>query len=157
MALTRLKKSKTIPFLNIGTSDAPVWARIGKSTIFDLTLNANIVTSEFIEDDMPTDDVTYYQPTLPLELQTNEGDDAFDYIYDMFKTLPTGEDIKKEVLLVFAGASSPYDAWLTNSSLILTDLNTVDEKINFEDHINSITHGTATVDADGTPTFTAAA
>ena len=154
--LTRLKKYKFIPYINTGTSAVPVWSRIGKSTIFDLTLNANIVTSDFIEDEMPTDDVTYYKPTLSEELQTNAGDPAFDFIYAMFKALPTGEDVKKEVLHVFAGAKSPYDAWLANSSLILNDLNTVDEKVLFDININKITHGTATV-TDGTPAFTAAA
>lgn len=156
MSLTRLKKNKTIIFLNVGTTASPSWARIGRSTIFDLSLNANIVTSEFIEDEMPTDDVTYYKPTLPQELQTNAGDDAFDAVYTMFKSRPTGEDIKKQVLIVFAGASSPYDAWLTNSSLILKDLNTVDEKILFDLNINSITDGTAVISDTGVPTFTAA-
>lgn len=156
-ALTRLKKHKFIPYINTSTTSTPSWARIGKSTIFDLTLNANIVTSDFIEDEMPTDDVTYYKPTLPQELQTNAGDASFDFIYGMFKSLPTGEDIKKEVLLVFAGASSPFDAWLTNSSVILKDLNSVDEKILFDLNINSITQGTVVIDADtGVPTFTPA-
>lgn len=137
--LTRLKKSKTIPFLDTHKSGSdPVWSRIGKSTIFDLTLNANIVTSEFIEDDMPTDDVTYYKPALPQELQANAGDPSFDYVYDMFKTLPTGEDIKKRVLIVFAGSGDTFDAWDTNSSLILKDFNTVEEKILFDLNINSI-------------------
>jgi hypothetical protein len=157
MALTRLKKHKFIPYINVSTTSTPSWARIGKSTIFDLTLNANIVTSDFIEDEMPTDDVTYYKPTLPQELQTNAGDASFDFIYGMFKSLPTGEDIKKDVLLVFAGASSPFDAWLTNSSVILKDLNSVDEKILFDLNINSITQGTVVIDADtGVPTFTPA-
>ncbi len=157
MSLTRLKKHKFIPYINTGTSATPSWARIGKSTIFDLTLNANIVTSDFIEDEMPTDDVTYYKPTLPQELQTNAGDASFDFIYDMFKSLPTGEDVKKEVLIVFAGASSPFDAWKTNSSIILKDLNTVEEKILFDININSVTDGTVTIDADtGVPTFTEA-
>lgn len=155
MSLTRLKKHKFIPYINTGTSAVPVWARIGKSTIFDLTFNANIVTSDFIEDEMPTDDVSYYKPTLPQELQTNAGDAAFDFIYAMAKALPTGEDIKKEVLLVFAGTSSPFDAWLTNSSVILKDLNTVDEKILFDLNINSISSGTATF-TDGVPAFTPA-
>lgn len=155
--LTRLKKHKFIPYINTGTHEAPVWARIGKSTIFDLTLNANIVTSDFIEDEMPTDDVTYYKPTLPQELQTNAGDASFDYIYSMFKTRPTGEDIKKEVLICFAGATSPVDAWLTNSSVILKDLNSVDEKILFDLNINKITDGTVTFNEEtGAPTFTAA-
>lgn len=157
MSLTRLKKHKFIPYINTGTHDAPVWARIGKSTIFDLTLNANIVTSDFIEDEMPTDDVTYYKPTLPQELQTNAGDASFDYIYAMFKALPTGEDIKKEILICFAGATTPVDAWLTNSSVILKDLNSVDEKILFDININKITDGTVAFDEQtGAPTFTAA-
>lgn len=157
MALTRLKKHKFIPYINTGTPDAPVWARIGKSTIFDLTLNANIVTSDFIEDEMPTDDVTYYKPTLPQELQTNAGDASFDYIYEMFKALPTGEDIKKEILICFAGATSPVDAWLTNSSVILKDLNSVDEKILFDININKTENGTVTFNEEtGAPTFTAA-
>lgn len=155
MSLTRLKKHKFIPYINVSSTSTPSWARIGKSTIFDLTLNANIVTSDFIEDEMPTDDVTYYKPTLPQELQTNAGDASFDYIYEMFKSLPTGEDIKKEILICFAGATSPVDAWLTNSSVILKDLNSVDEKILFDININKITNGTVTFDeTTGAPTFT---
>jgi len=155
MSLTRLKKHKFIPYIDVSSTSTPSWARIGKSTIFDLTLNANIVTSDFIEDEMPTDDVTYYKPTLPQELQTNAGDASFDYIYEMFKSLPTGEDIKKEILICFAGASSPVDAWLTNSSVILKDLNSVDEKILFDININKITNGTVTFDeTTGAPTFT---
>ena len=157
MSLTRLKKHKFIPYINVSNTSTPSWARIGKSTIFDLTLNANIVTSDFIEDEMPTDDVTYYKPTLPQELQTNAGDASFDYIYEMFKSLPTGEDIKKEILICFAGATSPVDAWLTNSSVILKDLNSVDEKILFDININKITNGTVTFDeTTGAPTFTEA-
>ena len=119
--LTRLKKHKTIPFINIGTSAAPTWARIGKSTIFDLTLNANVVTSDFIEDEMPTDDITYY---------------------------------KQDVLIVFAGASSPYKAWRSTATMVLKDLNTVDEKILFDLNFGgTISRGTATV-TDGVPEFT---
>lgn len=154
--LTRLKKFKTIPLINTGTAETPVWARIGKSTIFDLTLNANVVTSDFIEDEMPTDDITYYKPTLPQELQTNAGDDAFDYVYDKFYNLPTGEDVKEDVLIVFAGASSPYKAWRSTATMVLKDLNTVDEKILFDLNFGgTISKGTATV-TDGVPAFTPA-
>lgn len=136
------------------------WARIGRSTIFDLTLNANIVTSDFIQDEMPTDDVTYYKPTLPQELQANKGDPAFDFLYDMFYNMPTGEEVKKNVLIVFAGAtgegaSATYKAWSCGASIILKDFNSVDEKILFDININSVIKGTATV-ADGVPSFTAA-
>ena len=110
---------------------------------------------------MPTDDATYYKPTLPQELQSNKGDACFDYLYDMFYNLPTGEEIKKSVLIVFAGGTTAgevttYKAWQTNSSIILKDFNTVDEKIIFDININSITKGTVVL-ADGVPTFTPAA
>lgn len=162
--MERLKKNKALIFIDTHTEGTtPVWSRLGKSTIYDLTMNANIVTSDFIEDEMPTDDVTYYKPSIPQELQTNKGDACFDFIYDMFKKRPTGEDIKKSVLFVFPGgtttgtgedAVTTYDAWLTSSSIILKDLNMVDEKIMFDLNINSITDGTCTV-SEGVPSFTA--
>lgn len=152
--LTRLRKHQFIPFIDISSTSTPSWARIGKSTIFDLALNANTEDQDFIEDEMPTTEITYYKPTLPQELQTNAGDAAFDFIYEMFKSRPVGEAVKKSVLLVFAG-TSPYDAWLTTSTIVLKDLNTVDQKINFDININKITDGTATV-SDGVPSFTAA-
>ena len=114
---------------------------------------------------MPTDDVTYYKPTLPQELQANKGDACFDFLYDMFYNLPTGEAIKKPVLIVFAGGTTTgtgenkvttYKAWDCNASIILKDFNTVDEKILFDININSIVKGTVVL-ANGVPTFTATA
>ena len=101
--LTRLKKHKTIPFLNISQTETPSWARIGKSTVFDLVLNAQTEDNNFIEDEMATTDITYYKPELAQELQANKGDSAFDYLYEMFYNLPTGEAVKKNLLIVFDG------------------------------------------------------
>ena len=160
MTLERLKKHKTIPFLNTSATSTASWARIGKSTVFDLVMNAQTETNDFIEDEMPTTDVTHYEPSLAQELQCNKGDDAFDYLYDMFFNCPTGEDVKKELLIVFAGnvgtSQSPsYNAWDTESTLILDHFDSVAEKIYFSFNINKITRGTATV-SDGVPSFSAA-
>lgn len=157
--LTRLKKHNTIPFLDIGTNNTPQWARIGKSTVFDLVLNAQTEENNFIEDEMATTDVMRYAPSLAQELQCNKGDAAFDYLYDMFFNLPTGEDVKKKLLIVFAGNTGTEDApkfkaWNTVSTLILDHFDSVAEKIYFSFTITSIERGTATV-ADGAPTFTA--
>lgn len=156
--LTRLKKHKTIPFLNTETADAPAWARIGKSTIFDLILNAQIEENDFIVNERPETDITYYKPELAQELQANKGDAAFDYLYDMFFNLPTGENVKKNLLIVFDGNTGTEDvpkfnAWNTQSTLILDHFDTVAEKIYFKFNINTIERGTATV-TDGKPTFT---
>lgn len=158
--LTRLKKHNTIPFLNTGTSSSPDWARIGKSTVFDLVLNAQTEENNFIEDELATTDVLRYAPSLAQELQCNKGDDAFDYLYNLFFNLPTGEDVKKGLMVVFAGnvgtdAAPKFNAWNTISTLILDHFDSVAEKIYFSFTITSITKGTATV-SDGVPTFTAA-
>lgn len=158
MALERLKKHNTIPFLNISGTEVPQWARIGKSTVFDLVLNAQTEENNFIEDEMATTDVMRYAPSLAQELQCNKGDEAFDYLYDLFYNLPVGEDVKKKLLIVFAGntgsADAPkFKAWNTTSTLILDHFDSVAEKIYFSFTITSIDRGSVTV-SNGTPTFT---
>lgn len=138
----------------------PVWARIGKSTVFDLVLNAQTEDNDFIQDEMPTTDVMYYKPELSEELQCNKGDPAFDYLYDMFYNLPTGEEVKKNLLIVFDGNTGTdeepvFKAWNTQSTLILDHFDAVAEKIYFKFNINSIERGTATV-TGGKPTYTKA-
>ena len=136
--------------------------RIGKSTIFALALNANVVTQDFIEDEAPTDEVTYYKPTLPQELAAYKGDPAFDFIYDMFYKLPTGTGVQKTLLIVFDGnvgteAAPKFNAWQASATVVLKEFNTVDEKITFDLNFNgNIERGTATV-SDGKPVFTTAA
>lgn len=160
MALTRLKKHKTIPYLNtnITGSGSEDWARIGRSTVFDLQLNAQTEENDFIEDEMPTTEIMYYKPAMDQELQTNKGDEAFDHVYDMFYNLPTGEDVKRDMLIVFAGDNldGSNNAWKCNTTLTLTDLDTVAEKVKFSVNINKIVRGTVTFDSStGEPTFAA--
>lgn len=152
-------KPKSMIFIDTGT-DTPIWARIGKSTVYDLTLNANVVTNDFIEDELPTDEVDYYKPEMSQELATYEGDKAFDYIWDMFYNLPVGTELNKTVLFVFpkntgTEEAPTFEAWQTVSTIVLTDFNSVDKKVSFTIKINKIERGTATV-TDGTPSFTAA-
>ena len=144
--------------MNTGTSEVPVWSRIGKSTVFDLVLNAVTEENDFIEDEMATTDITSYKPSLAQELQCNKGDAAFDYLYDMFYNLPTGEDVKKNLLIVFDGnqgteEAPEFRAWNTQATLTLDHFDSVAEKIYFNFAINSIERGTATV-AEGKPNYT---
>ena len=143
--------------MNIGTTAEPVWARIGKSTVFDLVLNPQEEENDFIENEMPTIDIMSYKPELAQELQCNKGDAAFDYLYDMFYNLPTGEDVKKNLLIVFDGnqgtADAPkYRAWNTMATLKLDHFDSVAEKIYFNFSISNIERGTATV-TEGKPVF----
>ena len=142
--------------MDISKTDEPSWARIGKSTVFDLVLNAQTEENDFIEDEMKTTDITSYKPELSQELQCNKGDPAFDYLYNMFYNLPTGEDVKKNVLIVFDGNNGTeeepkFNAWKTVSTLVLDHFDSVAEKIYFKFNINKIERGTCTV-AAGVPT-----
>lgn len=144
--------------MDISNTDEPSWARIGKSTVFDLVLNAQTEENDFIEDEMKTTDITSYKPELSQELQANKGDPAFDYLYDMFYNLPTGEDVKKNLLIVFDGNNGTeeapkFNAWKTTSTLVIDHFDSVAEKIYFKLNINQIERGTCTV-AAGVPTYT---
>ena len=144
--------------MNISATDAENWARIGKSTIFDLVLNAQTEDNDFIEDEMATTEIMSYKPELAQELQANKGDPAFDFLYDMFFNLPTGEEVKKNLLIVFAGNVGTEDApkfraWNTTSTLILDHFDSVAEKIYFKFSIIKVNKGTVTVN-DGVPVFT---
>lgn len=144
--------------MDISKTDEPSWARIGKSTVFDLVLNAQTEENDFIEDEMKTTDITSYKPELSQELQANKGDPAFDYLYEMFYNLPTGEDVKKNLLIVFDGNNGTeeepkFNGWKTVSTLVLDHFDSVAEKIYFKLNINQIERGTCTVTA-GVPTYT---
>lgn len=146
--------------MNTGTTEAPVWARIGKSTVFDLVLNAQTEENDFIEDELTTTDIKSYKPALSQELQANKGDPAFDYLYEMFYNLPTGEDAKKNLLIVFDGNQGTEDApsfraWNTMATLTLDHFDSVAEKIYFNFSIYNIERGTVTV-TEGKPTFVVA-
>lgn len=150
--LTRLKKHRTIPFLDIAADSASAadWARIGRSTVFDLVLNAQTEDNDFIQNEMPETDIKYYKPELSQELQSNKGDKAFDYLYNMFFNLPTGEEVKKRMLIVFDGNvgtedAPKFNAWNTKSTLTLDHFDTVAEKIYFKFSIFEIDRGTCTV------------
>ncbi len=155
--LERLKKYQTMLHINTGTSAVPVWARIGKSTVFDLVMNAQTEENDFIEDEQVTTDIMSYKPEIAEELQANKGDAAFDFLYAMFKSRPTGEEVKKEVLLTFAGnkgtSEAPaFDGWDTESTITIDHFDSVAEKIYFKISINKITEGTVTV-TGGVPDF----
>lgn len=158
--LKRWTKEKSMIFIDTADDETPDWARIGKSTVYDLVLNANTVTEDFIEDEMPRDEVDYYKPEMSQELATYEGDKAFDYVWNMFYELPVGTELNKKILFVFpknigSDVGTKFQAWNTECAVILSNFNSVDKKVTFTLKINQIERGTATV-TEGKPSFTKA-
>ena len=160
MATTRLEKHQTPVFIDVsktlnGSGDwTPSWKRVELSTIFALNPNPQTETLDFIAYEAPVEEITKYQPELPLECATYEGDSAFDFLYELYKSLPVGSAAYVPTLICFGGTGK--DAWqIKKTTIVFGELNTVDRKLNFTLKFGGdIEKGTYTI-TSGTPSFTA--
>ena len=156
MALVKLKKSQFIIFLDTAkdkTFVANTWTRIDKSTIFDLAYNPQTTSNDYIDSDMPEEEVDNYQPELPQEIVLVEGNPMYDFISEMAYDLPTGEEVKVPYLLAFGGSTKR--AWRGIATILVNNLNSVEGKISFTIKFNTIDKGTYET-VEGKPVFTKA-
>lgn len=156
MALAKLLKSQFLLFLDTAkdtTFAKSVWARIDKSTIFDLALNPQTTSNDYIDNNLPEEEVDRYQPEMGQEIALYQGNPMFDFIYGMVYDLPVGAEVKVPYLLCFGG--SEKKAWRGVSTIVLGNLNTVDGKITFTIKFNTVDKGTYEV-KEGAPEFTLA-
>lgn len=154
MALAKLKKSQFLMFLDTAvdkTFSSNVWARIDKSTIFDLAFNPQTTSNDYIDSDIPEEEVDKYQPEMSQEITLLEGNPMFDFMYEMAYNLPTGEEVKIPYLLCFGGSTKR--AWQGVATVLVNNLNAVEGKITFTIKFNTIDKGTYEV-VDGAPEFT---
>lgn len=157
--LTRLEKHQTPIFIDSSKSAnsdgawAPTWKRVELSTTFALNLNPQTETLDFISYEAPVEEITKNQPELPLECASYEGDPAFDFLYELFKSRPVGAQAYVPTLICFAGTDK--SAWqIQKTTIVFSDFNTVDRKLNFTLKFGgTIEDGTYEV-SDGVPKFT---
>lgn len=98
MALTR---SQFYMFLNTAPGAAGTYALIGDGvTELTVSYNPQTNTEQFIHEDVARTSITGYQPNAPATAQCVKGDKVFDYINDMRRTLPIGDEAKTDVVLV---------------------------------------------------------
>lgn len=96
-----IKKTKIVPFINVGTSENPEWMRIKKSTSFTLATNPQTKTFDFISSDHPEEEIDSYQPSLAQSITMFKGEDDYQHIFDMLYELPTGAEAHRDVLIAF--------------------------------------------------------
>ena len=59
------EKQNSMLFIDTSeTPSAPDWARLRKSTVFDLAFNPEVETLDFIDQQFPSDVLKYYKPCL---------------------------------------------------------------------------------------------
>lgn len=139
------------------TPNTPDWARIVYSTVFDLAFNAETETLDYISSAAPTDMIKTYKPSMDQETVLEEGDDLFDYMFDLMQSLPTGTAAERPCLIVFPKAGTTtgtFVAWKVNATITFKNYNPVDKKLTFSlTFAGDIAKGTVTI-TSGTPTFT---
>lgn len=154
------EKQNSMLFIDTSeTPSAPDWARLRKSTVFDLAFNPEVETLDFIDQQFPSDVLKYYKPSMEQETQLEEGDDLFDYMFALMNALPTGSSAVRPVLLVFPkaaeGADGSFVAWKVDCTVSFANYDAVEKKLSFSlAFAGDVAHGSATFSA-GAPTFTA--
>lgn len=167
MAETRITKNQVIPFLDISqtintNTHTPEWARIDRSTIFDLALNPNSQETDYISLAAPIEEVDKYKPELPQEIALYRGNKIYDFVEQMILDLPVGDGVRVPALICFppkpnsGGTGSTINAWMVKDCrLLLSNYNSVDGKITFTLKLGGdIAKGTVTI-TEGVPSFTA--
>ena len=159
MSETMLKKHQCIPFIatagtGSGAEKTYTWKRVDKSTIFSLNPNPQTETMDWISTELPEEVIDHYEPELPQEIATYEGNPVYDFMFEKFYTLPVASDANVPRLICFPG--SDKKAWLIDACTVqLGEFNTVDKKISFTLKFGGdIARGTYAI-ANGVPTFTA--
>ena len=155
-AVTKLKKTQFIPFLDITedlTLAACTWKRIDKSTLMSISMNPQTETNEWIDSDIPEEEVTSNQPEIGQEIAIYQGNPIYDFLFAKFYDMPTGEECKVPFLQCFGGTDKK--AWRSIATIIFDSLDAVAGKLTFTIKLGgNVEKGTYTI-TEGAPTFTA--
>jgi len=153
MQETRLRKTDFIPFLDVSQDGTPEWARIDKSTVFQMSANPQSTSLDFISTEAPVEEVSGYAPELPSEIALYQGNKVYDRLFQMFYDLPVGSQVGLPFLMCFGGDGRL--AWKTRATVLLGGLDTVAGKLTFTLKIGGVIERGTYVVADGRPSFTA--
>lgn len=155
-AMTKLKRNQFIPFLDTEkdkTFESNTWKRIDYSTIFALTMNEQEEDMDYICFENAVTEINGNKPELPQEIAIYEKNPIYDFMFNEFYNMPTGDDVKVPFLMCFGGTDKK--AWRCVATLTSKVLDTVAGKITFSIKLGGdIEKGTYTID-DGVPTFVA--
>lgn len=155
------KKNKWLLYLDTTPlGNSRIWARVGKSTLHTLNMNAQTETFDYIEDELPTTVIQRYEPSMDQEIFTYEDDDCYAFIETMAQELPVGDDAMTNFLYVFprnvgTDLAPKFNAWNCKATITVGTIEATANKITFSIAINSKAPVEVTIDADGKPTIVA--
>lgn len=136
--MSKITRDMVIPYIDLdkGTGDGTYkWERVRKSTIFELSTNAQEETYGYIDTQNDTTEVTSYQPQLPLETVPESKDAIYAFMQKYMFEFPLGTDTIVPFMLVYPVIKEDGTIDETNANAIVFDeavvsnltLNTVDQ------------------------------
>ena len=151
-----VRKYHVALFINKGTSGAPDWFRIEKSTDNTVTMNATTQDYDFIVDESPTTVLNDYKPSLYQPITMIKGQADYEYFFEKFYNQSTGDAANTEILIVFYNelvSGTTFKAWKSGCSVAIDNINPVEGTLTANLSFNGTTEkGTATV-TNGVPVF----
>ena len=155
MSEIRITKNMCIPFIDVSESDTPVWKRIDKSTIFEIEMNAETESCDYISQEMPSEEIVSYAPSMDQEIATYRGNPIYEFMFQRFYECSTAHG--KSLICFPADDSGQQRAWLvTDTTFVLDAMNWAEGKITWSMRFGGdIQRGAYSV-ADGVPSFVAA-
>lgn len=108
----KIKSSKSAVLLNVGTTSAKDYKRIGKGVVsLPISYNPKTTTETYVDEDNATTSVDSYEISSDIEQTAIKGDPIFDFVDGIRKGLKTGSDCETTALLV-----DLYDMSITDGS-----------------------------------------
>lgn len=155
----QVKKYHVALMINTGTSAAPVWTQIKKTTDNTITMNATTKDLDFIVDESPTTVLDQYKPSMNTPLTMFKGEEDYNYVFDKFYKQAVGNDAVTDILIVFLQEKdgTAYKAWKSKCVLVFDSMSPTEGTITPNINFNGTTDkGTVTI-TNGNPVFTSTA
>jgi hypothetical protein len=152
-----MKRSLYATFMNVGTSEKPDYARMGKGiSEMKEAYNAEEESNQYIHEDSATNEVISYSPTFDVTQKCYVGEKIFEFVDEKRKNLAVEEDAKTDCLKVYLYsqlAENVFEAAKINTTLVIGDFDAKEITYNVKQNGNQET-GYVTISENGEVTFT---
>lgn len=135
-----IKKHQIGLFVDTSATSTPSWKRIKKSTELTLAMNAETEEYDYIADESATTELTAYKPEIEQPLKMIKDEDDFEFFWNLFYEMKTGEEAKTEAIVAFifdvteTGTGTVvkhYKAWKVPVTVVFNEMNANDSELNF--------------------------
>ena len=154
MAEVKLTKNLWIPMIDISDgSGEPEWKRIDKSTIFDLQMNPEEETFDYISQELPSTEIKSYAPSMDQEIATYRNNPIYEFMQKKFYNCDVAHG--KSLICFPEDGEGNKKAWLVpDTTFSLASINPVDGKLTWNMKFGgNVERGTYEVASDGTVTY----